>query len=108
MGTRRTCLAQHCDTSPRTPQTPHRFECDGERLIVRENLSLSLFGVTIGLGISAAGAAMLASYLFGVTAGDPATFAGGAVVLCLVSLVATYLPARRAARIDPMVALRYE
>jgi predicted permease len=77
-------------------------------MIVRENLSLSLFGVAIGLGISAAGAAMLASYLFGVAAGDPATFGGGALVLCLVSLVASYLPARRAARIDPMMALRYE
>jgi putative ABC transport system permease protein len=77
-------------------------------MIVRQNLSLSLVGVAIGLGISAAGAAMLASYLFGVTAGDPATFAGGALVLCLVSLVASYLPARRAARIDPVVALRYE
>lgn len=77
-------------------------------MIVRENLSLSLFGVAIGLGISAAGAAMLASYLFGVTAVDPWTFTGGALVLCLVSLVASYLPARRAARIDPMLALRYE
>jgi putative ABC transport system permease protein len=78
------------------------------RMIVRENLSLSLFGVAIGLGISAAGATMLASYLFGMTAVDPATFAGGGVVLSLVSLVASYLPARRAAHLDPLLALRRE
>jgi putative ABC transport system permease protein len=77
-------------------------------MIVRENLGLSLVGVAIGLGISAAGAAMLASYLFGVTAGDPWTFAGGALVLCLVSAVASYLPARRAGRIDPVMSLRCE
>jgi putative ABC transport system permease protein len=77
-------------------------------MIVRENLSLSLVGLAIGLGLSAVGAALLASYLFGVSADDPATFAGGALVLCLVSVLASYLPARRAARLDPLVALRRE
>ena len=79
---------------------------DVMRMILRESLFLSLLGAAIGCGISAAGATMLASYLFGVTAADSATFAGGAVVLCLISLVASYVPARRAARVDPSAALR--
>ncbi len=78
------------------------------RMIVRENLSLSLVGVAIGLGMSAAASAMLASYLFGVTTADAATFAGGAFVLCLVSVVASYVAARRAASIEPLLALRHE
>jgi predicted permease len=81
---------------------------DVVRMIVRENLSLSLYGVAIGLVINVAAAMMFASYLFGVTAVDPATFAGGGLVLSLVSLVASYLPARRAARLDPLLALRRE
>ena len=78
------------------------------RMIIRENLSLSLVGVAIGLGLSAAGSMMLASYLFGVTSSDAATFIGVALILCLVTVVASYLPARRAARLDPLLALRRE
>jgi ABC-type antimicrobial peptide transport system permease subunit len=78
------------------------------RMIVGESLSLSLIGVAVGLGISAAGAIVLSSFLFGVTSTDAATFVGGAAIFCLVTFVASYIPARRAAHIDPLLALRHE
>jgi ABC-type antimicrobial peptide transport system permease subunit len=78
------------------------------RMIVRESLSLSLIGVAAGLGISIVGSMILASLLFGVTSADAATFTGGAVILCLVTLLASYIPARRAAHLDPLLALRRE
>jgi ABC-type antimicrobial peptide transport system permease subunit len=77
-------------------------------MVVRENLSLSLVGVATGLGISAAGSKILASFLFGVTSADSVTFAGGTAILCRVSAVASYVPARRAAHLDPLLALRHE
>jgi putative ABC transport system permease protein len=78
------------------------------RMIIRENLSLSLAGVALGLGISIAGSKILTSFLFGLTSTDSLTFIGGSMILCLVTIVASYLPARRAARLDPLAALRHE
>jgi len=78
------------------------------KLVVGSALSLAGMGIGIGM-IAAFGAARtLSSLLLGVSASDPLTFAGGAVVLAAVALAACYLPARRAMRVDPMVALRYE
>jgi ABC-type antimicrobial peptide transport system permease subunit len=81
---------------------------DVSRMFVREGLSLSLFGVAAGLGISAAVSKLLTTFLFGLTPTDTMTFVGGSTILCLVAVVASYLPARRAARVDPLVALRHE
>ncbi len=77
-------------------------------LMLRQGLSLTLIGTVIGLASAFALTRLLSSLLFGVTAADPATFGGIVVLLIIVSLIACYLPARRAMRIDPLIALRSE
>jgi putative ABC transport system permease protein len=78
------------------------------RLFLKYGLSLALIGVTIGVTASLALTRLMSSLLFGVSATDPVTFTGVAILLVLVSLAACYIPARRAMRVDPMVALRHE
>ncbi|HEV3278146.1 MAG TPA: ABC transporter permease [Terriglobia bacterium] len=78
------------------------------RLIVRQGLRLTLLGVILGIAGAWALTSFLASFLFGIAPRDPATFALVSVALVAVSILACYIPARRATRMDPMVALRYE
>ena len=76
--------------------------------VLTKTLRLTLMGIALGIVASFVVARLIASLLFGTTPTDPATFAGMAALLCAVALIAGYLPARRASRIDPMVALRAE
>jgi predicted permease len=78
------------------------------RLIIRHGSRLAIAGIGIGLVAAIAATRLLSSMLFAVTPRDPETFIGVALLLGLVALAASFVPARRAAKVDPMVALRYE
>jgi putative ABC transport system permease protein len=78
------------------------------RMILRRGMLLAIAGVAAGLAGSLALTRFLATLLFGVQANDPATFVAVTMLLVVVAMAACYVPARRAMRVDPMVALRYE
>ncbi|HET6199793.1 MAG TPA: ABC transporter permease [Candidatus Acidoferrales bacterium] len=78
------------------------------RLIVGESVRLAVIGLVIGIAASFAMTRLISSLLFGLSATDPLTFAAVAMLLSLVAVLASYIPARRAMQLDPMIALRYE
>ncbi len=79
-----------------------------KNMVVKQGMVLALVGVAIGLAAAFGLSQVMAAFLFGVTARDPLVFVAVPAVLTFVALVAVWLPARRASRVDPLVALRYE
>ena len=77
-------------------------------LVLRKGMGLTLLGVVIGVAVALGATRLMSSLLFGVKAADPLTFTAVPLLLASVALLACYLPARRATKVDPLVALRYE
>jgi ABC-type antimicrobial peptide transport system permease subunit len=77
-------------------------------MVLRQGLRLALAGAAVGLACALMVSHLMAGLLYGVSPSDPLTFAGVAVLLIGVALLACYIPARRAIRVDPLVALRYQ
>jgi ABC-type antimicrobial peptide transport system permease subunit len=77
-------------------------------MILRESLLLVVIGMAIGVPAALGAAKLISSQLFGLNPSDPVTLVIAVVLLTLVAALAGYLPARRASRVDPLVALRYE
>ncbi len=83
-------------------------QSDVLRQILGESMKMTAIGIFIGLLAALGLTRLMANLLFGVSATDPVTFVGVGTILAIVAMAACYVPARRATRVDPIVALRYE
>jgi putative ABC transport system permease protein len=79
-----------------------------QKMILRQAMRPVVIGALVGIGGCAAVSQILSSMLFGLSAYDPVTFFGVPILLLAIAMLASYVPARRATKVDPMIALRYE
>jgi putative ABC transport system permease protein len=77
-------------------------------MILREGMSLVLIAIIVGLLLAFAATRLLSGFIYGISSSDPLTFGGVALVLALVALIASYLPARQATTVAPSLALRHQ
>jgi ABC-type antimicrobial peptide transport system permease subunit len=101
------------DVARRTNEIGIRMALGAQRrnvvgLVLRETMILVVIGVLIGLGAALGATRLIAGFLYGLTPNDPLTIALASMLLLTVALLAGYLPARRASRVDPMVSLRHD
>lgn len=99
--------------SERTHEIGIRMALGAERrnilqMVLRQGMGLAIAGAAVGLACALIVSQLMTGLLYGVRPIDPLTFLGVAVLLLVVALLACYVPARRAVRVDPLVALRYE
>jgi putative ABC transport system permease protein len=78
------------------------------RLVIRQGMGLTIIGLIVGVAAGSVVTRVLSDMLYGVSTRDPLTFVGAPLLLLVVAFLACYIPARRATRIDPLVALHYE
>jgi ABC-type antimicrobial peptide transport system permease subunit len=78
------------------------------RLVIRQGMGLTIIGLIVGVAVGSVVTRVLSDMLYGVSTRDPLTFVGAPLLLLAVAFLACYIPARRATRIDPLTALRYE
>jgi len=81
---------------------------DALKMVIRQGMLLALIGVGLGLAGALALTRVMSGLLFNMSATDPATFVGVALLLVAVALIASYIPARRATKVDPLQSLRQE
>jgi putative ABC transport system permease protein len=78
------------------------------RLVLREGFGMTALGEVLGLAGALLLSRVMTGYVYGISSTDPVTFVAASVLLALIAILASYLPAQRASRIDPIKALRYE